>query len=72
VTTKIVSVNRKPDIRTGNTYGSYRMQISSTPLLSPIYEQFVINGTRIIPEILGGFTPLSLAFLIMSNGLVGE
>lgn len=73
MTTEIVPVKRKPDSRTGNTYSSHRMQISSSHLFTPFHEKFVVDGTRVIPEsLVEGFTPLSLAFLIMSNGIVGE
>lgn len=37
MTTSIATVNRKPDSRTGNTYESFRLTISTTPLITPVY-----------------------------------
>lgn len=39
MTTPIASVKRKPDVRTGNTYISSRLTISTSPLFTPIYNE---------------------------------
>jgi hypothetical protein len=38
-TSPIVTTNRKPDSRTGNTYMSSRLTISTSPFITPIFKE---------------------------------
>lgn len=73
ITSEPRRVNRKADSRTGQVYESTRMRSYSLPCLFPIYNHFVIDGVRIIPQDLSASSPFpftihSLVALILNSG----
>ena len=56
------------DKRTGKIYSSFRFWTKALPLFTEFFEQFYVNGIKVVPADLSLLTPLALAHLIMQDG----